>query len=205
MFTKGSNFSTEANLMSNDKVWPAMAKAYQESKGDLAERMLAALEAGQAVGGDIRGRQSAAIIIVKGKSSGKPWADKVFDLRVDDAAEPIKELRRLVTLQRAYNHMNAGDAAVEKGDHELALKEYSTAEDIVTKAEGILPSRLAEMIYWHAVELVNINRVDESLPLFKRAFSLEKGWIELTPRLPKVGLLPNDPKIIDRIVAQAKQ
>jgi uncharacterized Ntn-hydrolase superfamily protein len=200
----GREFSAQANLMSNDKVWPAMAKAYQESKGDLAERMLAALEAGQSVGGDIRGRQSAAIIIVKAKSSGKPWADKVFDLRVDDAAEPIKELRRLVTLQRAYNHMNAGDAAVEKGDHELALKEYSTAEDIVTKAEGVLPSRLAEMIYWHAVELVNINRVDESLPLFRRAFSLEKGWIELTPRLPKVGLLPNDPKVLERIMAQAK-
>lgn len=203
-FTAGKDFSTEANLMSNDQVWPAMAKAFEESKGDLAERMLVALEAGQAVGGDIRGRQSAAIIIVKAKSSGKPWADKVFDLRVDDAAEPIKELRRLVTLQRAYNHMNAGDAAVEKGDHELALKEYSTAEDIVTKAEGVLPSRLAEMIYWHAVELVNINRVDESLPLFKRAFSLEKGWIELTPRLPKVGLLPSDPKVLERIMAQAK-
>jgi uncharacterized Ntn-hydrolase superfamily protein len=203
-FQIGREFATQANLMANDKVWPAMAKAYSESKGDLAERMLAALEAGQAVGGDIRGRQSAAIIIVKAKSSGKPWADKVFDLRVDDAAEPIKELRRLVALQRAYNHMNAGDAAVEKGDHELALKEYSTAEDIVTKAEGVLPSRLAEMIYWHAVELVNINRVDEALPLFKRAFSMERGWIDLTPRLPKVGLLPNDPKVIERIMAQSK-
>lgn len=201
---EGTDFAAQANLMANDKVWPAMAKAYQESKGDLAERMLAALEAAQAAGGDIRGRQSAAIIIVKAKSSGKPWADKVFDLRVDDAAEPIKELRRLVTLQRAYNHMNAGDAAVEKGDHELALKEYAAAEEIASKTEGVLPSRLAEMIYWHAVELVNINRVDESLPLFKRAFALEKGWMELTPRLQKVGLLPNDPKVLERIMAQSK-
>ncbi|HWR15574.1 MAG TPA: DUF1028 domain-containing protein [Terriglobales bacterium] len=200
----GKDFSAQANLMANDKIWPAMAKAYQESKGDLAERMLAALEAAQAVGGDIRGRQSAAIIIVKAQSSGQPWKDKVFDLRVDDAAEPIKELRRLVTLQRAYNHMNAGDHAVELGDHELALKEYSTAEDTAAKAEGVLPSRVAEMMYWHAVELVNINRVDESLPLFKKAFAMEKGWIELTPRLLKVGLLPNDPKLLERILSQSK-
>lgn len=198
----GREFSTQANLMSNDKVWPAMAKAYQESKGDLAERLLSALEAGQAVGGDIRGRQSAAIIIVKAKSSGKPWADKIFDLRVDDAAEPIKELRRLVALQRAYNHMNAGDAAVEKGDNDLALKEYAAAEDLAAKTPDVLPSRLAEMIYWHAVELVNINRVDESLPLFKRVFAMEPNYKELTQRLPKVGLLPNDPKIIERIVKQ---
>jgi uncharacterized Ntn-hydrolase superfamily protein len=196
----GKEFSAQANLMSNDKVWPAMAKAYQESKGDLAERLLAALEAGQAVGGDIRGRQSAAIIIVKAKSSGKPWQDKVFDLRVDDAAEPIKELRRLVALQRAYNHMNAGDAAVEKSDHELALKEYSAAEEIAAKTPDVLPSRLAEMIFWHAVELVSINRVDEALPLFKRVFSMEPNYKELTQRLPKVGLLPNDPRVLERIM-----
>ncbi|MGH9531000.1 MAG: DUF1028 domain-containing protein, partial [Terriglobales bacterium] len=79
-----SEFGVQANLMSNDKVWPAMAKAYEETKGDLAERMLAALDAAQAAGGDIRGRQSAALIVVKAKSSGKPWEDRIFDLRVDD-------------------------------------------------------------------------------------------------------------------------
>ena len=120
----GHEFAAQANLMANDTIWPAMAKAYQASTGDLAERLLAALEAGQAAGGDIRGRQSAAIIVVKGTSTGKPWQDAVFNLRVDDAAEPIPELRRLVTLQRAYNRMNAGDLAVEHGDNEGALREY---------------------------------------------------------------------------------
>src|SRR5207248_1848101 len=105
----GEQYSTQANLMSNDNIWPAMAKAYEETKGDLAERLLAALDAAQSAGGDIRGRQSAAIVVVKAKSSGKPWEDRIFDLRVDDSTEPLKELRRLVTLQRAYNHMNAGD------------------------------------------------------------------------------------------------
>ena len=173
----GTDFSTEANLMSNDQVWPAMAKAYQESKGDLAERMLAALDAAQSVGGDIRGRQSAALIVVEGKRQNTPWEGRIFDLRVDDAAEPLTELRRLVSLQRAYNHMNAGDLAVEHKDNEAALREYSEAEKIASNTPGVLPSRLAEMIFWHAVALVNMNRVDDALPLFKKCFTIQKSWI----------------------------
>lgn len=201
---QGREFSTEANLMATDKVWPAMAKAFQETRGDLADRLLAALDAAQAVGGDIRGRQSAALIVVAGKPTGKPWADRVFDLRVDDHPEPLKELRRLVALNRAYNHMNAGDLAVEHKDNEAALREYSAAEKIASTTEGVLPSRLAEMTYWHAVALVNMGRVDDSLPLFRKVFAMDKNWAELTPRLPKVGLLPNDPKVTERIVQQAR-
>lgn len=188
----GKNFSVQANLMLSDTVWGAMAQAFENSKGDLAERMMAALEAAQAEGGDIRGKQSAALIVVAGKSTGKPWADKIFDLRVDDSPEPLAELRRLLLVHRAYNHMNAGDLAVEKGDNEGALREYSAAARLV-------PDN-AEMLYWHAVALVNMNRVDESLPLFRKVFSLDRNWLTLTPRLPKVGLLPDDPKIIERII-----
>ena len=189
----GTNFSVQANLMLNDKVWPAMARAFENTRGDLAERMLAALDAAQAAGGDIRGRQSAALIVVTGKPTGQAWKDRTFDLRVDDSPEPLKELRRLVRLQRAYNHMNAGDLAVEKKDNEGALREYSAAERLV-------PDN-AEMIYWHAVALVNMGRVDESLPLFRKVFAMDRNWITLTPRLPKSGLLPDDPKLIERIVS----
>ena len=198
----GDQYSVQANLMSNDKIWPAMAKAYEATKGDLATRMLAALDAAQAVGGDIRGRQSAAMIVVKAKSSGKPWVDRIFDLRVDDSPEPLKELRRLVTLQRAYNHMNAGDEATEHKDNEGALREYGAAEKLVDGVEGVPESRRAEMIYWHAVALVNMNRVEESLPLFKKAFAIEPNWRTLTARLPKSGLLPDDAKLITRITGQ---
>jgi uncharacterized Ntn-hydrolase superfamily protein len=193
----GTNFSVQANLMLNDKVWPAMARAFESAKGDLAERMLAALDAAQAAGGDIRGRQSAALIVVTGKPTGQAWKDRTFDLRVDDSPEPLRELRRLVRLQRAYNHMNAGDLAVEKKDNEAALREYSAAEKLV-------PNN-AEMIYWHAVALVNMGRVDESLPLFRKVFAMDRNWLTLTPRLPKSGLLPDDPKIIERIVAVGGQ
>jgi uncharacterized Ntn-hydrolase superfamily protein len=191
----GKNFSAQANLMLNDKVWPAMAQAFENTKGDLAERMLAALDAAQSVGGDIRGKQSAALVVVTGKPTGQSWKDRTFDLRVDDNPEPLNELRRLVTLQRAYNHMNAGDLAVEKKDNEGALREYSAAEKLV-------PDN-AEMIYWYAVALVNMGRVDESLPLFRKVFAMDRNWATLTPRLPKSGLLPNDPKIIERIVSEA--
>jgi uncharacterized Ntn-hydrolase superfamily protein len=191
----GQNFSVQANLMLNDKVWPAMARAFETTKGDLAERMMAALDAAQEAGGDIRGRQSAALIVVTGKPTGKPWADRIFDLRVDDSPEPLKELRRLVTLQRAYNHMNAGDLAVEKKDNEGALREYSAAEKLV-------PDN-AEMIYWHAVALVNMNRTEEALPIFRKVFAMDKNWVTLTPRLVKSGLLPDDEKLIARILAVA--
>jgi uncharacterized Ntn-hydrolase superfamily protein len=191
----GENFSVQANLMLNDKVWPAMARAFQETKGDLAERMLAALDAAQEAGGDIRGRQSAALIVVTGKPTGRAWADRLFDLRVDDSPQPLKELRRLVTLQRAYNHMNAGDLAVEKKDNEGALRDYGAAESLV-------PDN-AEMIYWHAVALVNMNRVEESLPLFRKVFAMDKNWVTLTPRLAKAGLLPDDAKLIERITSAA--
>jgi tetratricopeptide (TPR) repeat protein len=158
--------------------------------------MLAALDAAQSVGGDIRGRQSAAIIVVNGKPSGMAWKDRTFDLRVDDSPEPLVELRRLVTLQRAYNHMNAGDLAVEHKDNDGALREYSAAEKLVPDS--------AEMIYWHAVALVNMGRVDESLPLFRKVFALDKNWATLTPRLPKSGLMPDDTQLMKRILSVAK-
>jgi uncharacterized Ntn-hydrolase superfamily protein len=204
MLTIGRDFSAQANLMANDKIWPAMAKAYSESTGDLAERILAALDAAQSAGGDIRGKQSAALIVVSGKSSGKRWQDEVFNLRVDDNPTPLIELRRLVALQRAYNHMNAGDLATEHNDNEGALREYSAAEKIAATTAGIPQSRYAEMIYWHAVALINMKRVDEALPLFARAFEMEPRWRELTPRLPHAGLLPDDAKLIERIVSAHK-
>jgi len=193
----GNNYSVQANMMLSDTVWPAMSAAFENTKGDLTERMLAALEAAQTAGGDIRGKQSAALIVVTGKPTGQAWKDRVFDLRIDDSSEPLIELRRLVKLQRAYNHMNAGDLAVEHKDNEGALREYGAAEKLV-------PDN-AEMIYWHAIALVNMGRVDESLPLFRRVFAMDPNWATLTPRLPKSGLLPDDAKLIERILSVVKK
>jgi uncharacterized Ntn-hydrolase superfamily protein len=86
----GENYSVQANLMLNDRVWPAMADAFESAEGDLAERMMQALEAAQAVGGDIRGEQSAALVVVAGRNTGQPWSDRRFDLRVEDSSEPLR-------------------------------------------------------------------------------------------------------------------
>ncbi len=191
----GKNYSVQANLMLNDKIWPAMATAFEHATSDLAERMMAALDAAQSVGGDIRGRQSAAILIVKGKSTGRPWADRVMELRVEDSPEPLKELRRLVNINRAYDHMNNGDLAVEHNDVDGALKEYSTAETM-------FPDNV-EMKFWHAVALVNVGRVDQSLPLFKEIFARDNNWVTLVPRLPASGTLTADEAVIKKILSVA--
>jgi uncharacterized Ntn-hydrolase superfamily protein len=192
----GKNYSVQANLMLNDKVWPAMSKAFENTKGSLAERMLAALDAAQAQGGDIRGKQSAAILIVKGKSSGKPWQDKVLDVRVDDHLEPLKELRRLVRIAEAYHHSDLGDLALEKKDLKTALKEYA-------EAKRLYPESI-ELKFWEATALVNNGRVKESLPIFKEIFEKEPIWKELVKRLPSVDLLPKDEKVIKKILEVTK-
>ncbi|MCL4709165.1 DUF1028 domain-containing protein [bacterium] len=191
----GENFSVQANLMLNDKVWPAMKEAYQKTSGDLTDKMLAAMDAAQAVGGDIRGKQSAAILIVSGTNTGRPWADRVMELRVEDHPEPLQELRRLVHVHRAYQHMNAGDLAVEHNDMVKALAEYGAAQKM-------MPDNL-EMAYWTATSLVNAGRLEESLPLFKKVFTGDPNWAELTPRLPGVGLLNVDEAGMKKILGVA--
>lgn len=190
----GKNYSVQANLMEKPTVWPAMARAFESAQGDLTDRLLAALDAAQREGGDIRGRQSAAILVVKGKSTGRPWADRVVDLRVEDNPDPIVELKRLVGVRRAYNHMDAGDACSTKKDWDCAAREYGAAEQM-------LPDNM-EVVFWHAVTLVTGKRVDEALPLFRKVLAREPKWAELVTRLPAAGLLPADDQLIRRITGR---
>ena len=191
-----AQFSVQANMMANERIWPAMEKAYRGAQGDLADRMIAALEAAEAAGGDIRGRQSAALIVVNAQSTGRPWVDRKFDLRVEDHPQPVEELKRLVRLQRAYQHMNAGDLAMEKNDMATANSEYTAAQQSAP--------RLAEIPFWCAVTLVNGGKVEEALPLFKSVFEREKAWVTLIPRLVESEMLLNDPAVIKKILALAQ-
>ena len=191
----GAQYSVQANLMSNERIWPAMAQAYETTKGDLAARLLAALEAGQKAGGDIRGQQSAAIVIVKGKRSNKPWADRIMDLRVEDSPHPIQELERLVRTWRAYRNVDQGDAYATEGKIEDAMKAY---------AEG---ARLApgndEILFWQAASLWQLGREKEATPIFRKVFAHDHRWVELVPRLVPAGLLKDDPASLKRIAALA--
>jgi uncharacterized Ntn-hydrolase superfamily protein len=191
----GKNYSVQANMMANPRVWPAMATAFEQAPGDLADRMLAALEAAEKAGGDVRGRQSAAILIVKAKGTGRPWAgaDRVFDLRVEDHPAPVEELRRLIRLQRAYAHANRGDELMTEQKVDLALKEYEAASRLAPE--------IVELPFWHAVTLASIGREAEAAPIFKAVFAKEPIWSELLERLPPAGLFPKDPALIKRIQA----
>lgn len=197
----GDGYSVQANLMDRATVWDAMAQAYERSAGQpFAERLLAALEAAEAEGGDIRGKQSAAILIVaaeatRGEAGPEPWRDRKLDLRIDDHPDPLAELRRLYELHLAYEAMNAGDEAVAAGEMDRALERYSEAAE---RAPHIV-----ELPYWQAVTLVGNDRLDEALPIFRRVFAAEERWIELTRRLPGVGLLPDDPEVVTAILAVA--
>lgn len=191
------NFSVQANMMLNSTVPKAMEESFKTSKGQpLPERLIAALEAAQNEGGDIRGKQSAALLVFKGKASDQPWNDKIVDLRVDDSENPLIELKRLLKVQRAYEHMNNGDLAVEKNDMEKALKEYSAAEEMFPGNE--------EMLYWRAVTMANNGMLDEALPLFKKIFEKNMNWHEMTKRITKNGLLTVDKESLNKILGQVK-
>lgn len=178
----GENFSVQANMMLNDKVVPAMAKAFKENSHlPLAERVMKVLFAAQEAGGDIRGKQSAALIVVNAKPVEESWMDKKIDLRVDDDENPLIKLQQLLHLHTAYEFLNRGDEAIGEGDMEKALKEYSAAEEL-------FPDNL-EMKYWKAIAMANNGLLKEAIPIFKEIFNKDDNWRELTRRLPKSDLL----------------
>lgn len=178
----GADYAVQANMMLNDDVVPAMSKAFINHRDlPLAERVLKVLQAAQAAGGDIRGKQSAALIVVGPNLVEEVWSDHLIDLRVDDHQDPLEELDRLLSVHRAYEHMNRGDLAVEHQDMESALREYGAAEQM-------FPRNL-EMKYWKAVALANNGRMEEALPVFEYVFNRDNNWRELTRRLPASGLL----------------
>ena len=190
----GENYSVQANMMANGTVPKAMAVAFEKTKGDLADRMMAALEAAEAEGGDIRGKQSAAMVIVSGEPSGVDWKDTKLSLRIEDHPTPLIELKRLIRVHRAYQHANMGDHYMETEEIDKALIEYS-------KAAEYYPEN-AELPYWSAVALANGGRLEEALPVFRSVFQRNPDLKTMTPRLVKSGLLPDDKSLISKIMNQ---
>ena len=177
----GDGFSCQANLMEKDTVWDAMAAAFEATGAPLAERMMAALEAAEAEGGDIRGKQSAAMLVVAGTNTGRPWDDRIIDLRVEDAAEPLPELRRLLRIKRAY--MTAGDAdqLEESGDkHAAAAK--------LQEALAIAPEMI-ELRFMAGVTMVSAGDVDGGCALIAEVVTKDGRWIETLRRLVAAGLV----------------
>ncbi len=191
---QGKHFSVQANMMLKNTVWNAMATAFEQHKGSLSERMLAALKAAENEKGDIRGRQSAAILIVKGTATGNSWEDTVMDLRVEDHQNPIAELERLITIHKAYDFMNKGDLAMEKGNSK-------EAESLYLEAQKLFPNHI-EMQYWYAINLINNQQIDKALPILKSIFKQDANWKILTQRLVKSELLQISKNDLDKVLKQ---
>ncbi len=181
----GDGFSCQANLMEKDTVWAAMAQAFTSTDAPLAERMMAALEAAEAEGGDIRGKQSAAMLVVTGSPKGRFWEDRIIDLRVEDAPEPLPELRRLLRIRRAYMALSEADRLSESGDR--------TAAD-AKSAEAIrIAPEMVEIRFWTGLDMAMAGDMDGGCMLMAEVVR-EKGvrWMETLRRLAMVDRVPAD-------------
>jgi uncharacterized Ntn-hydrolase superfamily protein len=188
-----SHYSIQANMMEDENVVYAMRKAYEDNDTlSLAERVIAAMKAAQASGGDIRGKQSSALIVVGKDAPKQPWNDKKIDLRVEDHKTPVEELSRLLNSHRAYEFMERGDVAMENNNPKDALDAYNAAEKL-------LPSN-DEIKFWKAVALVNSDQVKMSIPIFERLFMNDKRWQRLLKRLPASNLVTIDKSALDYLL-----
>jgi uncharacterized Ntn-hydrolase superfamily protein len=171
----GDGFSCQANLMERDTVWAAMAAAFESTDAPLAERMMAALEAAEAEGGDIRGKQSAAMVVVAGTSTGRPWKDCIIDLRVEDAPEPLPELRRLLRIKRAYMTASEADGLEEAGDMAAAIAKLH---------EGLaIAPEMVELRFMTGVAMATAGDVEGGSALVAEAMRKNVRWLETLRRL----------------------
>jgi uncharacterized Ntn-hydrolase superfamily protein len=177
----GDGFSCQANLMERDTVWDAMHEAYTSAHAPLAERMMAALEAAEAEGGDIRGRQSAAMLVVSGTPTGRSWEERIIDLRVEDSPDPLAELRRLLRVKRAYLTNTDADRMEGAGETEAAAEK---------RAEGLrLAPEMVELKFWTGLGMAEKGDVDAGSALIAEAVRKDRRWIEALNRLVAVDLL----------------
>jgi uncharacterized Ntn-hydrolase superfamily protein len=190
--TLGDGFSCQANLMEKDTVWDAMARAFTTSDAPLAERMMAALEAAEAEGGDIRGKQSAAMVVVAPTGTGRPWNDRIIDLRVEDSVEPLPELRRLLRIKRAYMTAGDADALEEKGDLAGAIAK-------LREALAIAPE-MVELRVMTGVTMASAGDLDGGCALIAEAVRKNARWVETLHRFAAVDLVK--PEVVAAIEAR---
>ena len=169
---EGESFSAQANMMASADVWPAMAEAFESGSGPLPRRLLAALDAGEAAGGDVRGRQSAALVVVPAK--GEPW-QRTVELRIEDHHDPLGELRRLLDLADAYAFATEGDDLVGEGRHAEVAERYRRAAELA-------PAN-AELLFWAGLALAQGGDLESGAERVRSAIEMHTGWRDLLARL----------------------
>ncbi|MDV3276922.1 MAG: DUF1028 domain-containing protein [Nitrososphaerales archaeon] len=186
--TQGKSVSCQGNIMRNGRVWTAMRKSYEKNaRLPLPERLVAALEAGEAAGGDARGKQSAAILVVSGEKTSSYWEGRVVELRVEDHPEPVPELKRLLRFKRGYDWVDKGDGYIASGKLAAALKAYERALELVPEVD--------EIKYWVGVSLLPTKRRERGLDLLKEVFAKDRSYVKMTKAIVKAGSLPIDPSV----------
>jgi uncharacterized Ntn-hydrolase superfamily protein len=186
----GPGWSVQANMMLRPTVPDAMAAAWTGSTGvPLAARMLSVLRAAQAEGGDVRGRQSAAMLIVS--IGAAELLDTILDVRVDDSADPLAELERLCVLGEAYREHELG-LGVLAADPGRALAHW-------TRAAALAPGN-TELAFWRAVALASAGQRAEARRILLELFAASPQWRTMLSRLPAAGLLPGDPGLLDDLL-----
>jgi uncharacterized Ntn-hydrolase superfamily protein len=191
----GDGYACQGNLLMNEGTWDVMAEAFEGAQGELINRMIAALEAGEEAGGDLRGKRSAAVIVVNGRFTGDPAEDIAFDLRVEDHDRPLTELRRLMVLKKAFHHNSSGDHYLRNGDFEAAVREFSIAESLAPDHD--------ELVFWRAVALVNAGHMNEAEPMFRKLFRSSDSWRVMVERVARSRFLPDDPAVVESILRLA--
>ncbi|MDE1852668.1 MAG: DUF1028 domain-containing protein [Thaumarchaeota archaeon] len=190
----GEQFSCQANLMRNDSIWGAMKESYQKNEdAPLAERLVEALQAGEEAGGDVRGKQSAAILVVSGQAQPSQWAGRVMDLRVEDNPDPIPELRRLVRYKRGYDW-------VDKGDEYLASRDYPNALEAYRKGLELVPE-VDELRYWVGLSYLATSEKERGRDMLREVFKKDGSWVQLTRDLVRTQAVPVDPASIQDLLS----
>ena len=190
----GDGYVCLGNMLLREDTWDAMGSAFEAAAGELHHRMLAALEAAQNNGGDLRGRRSAAMIVVNAKATGDPAEDTLLDLRVEDHTSPVKELRRLVTLWEAYDHNTRGGHHLRHGEYDQAIKAFMRAEELAPEE--------AELVFWRGVAMVNAGYLEEARPLFRGLFKASDHWALLLTRVARNRFLPHDPELLRTLIPE---
>lgn len=191
----GDGVSVQANMMERPTVWPAMLAAYGSASGDLADRLMAALRAAEAEGGDVRGRQSAVLLVVPGRADAKPF-ERRFDLRVDDHRAPLDELARLLRVGRAYEAFEASDGAAEEGRIEEAVA-------LSAEAHALAPAD-DQIALWHAVLSARAGRLDEARALYAEAAAAEPRAAEHLRRFARSGHLPEVETVLGVLLGEPR-
>jgi uncharacterized Ntn-hydrolase superfamily protein len=178
----GPDCCAQGNMLTQDNCWGAMVAAFADTEGSLTDRLLAALEAAEREGGDARGRQAGRILVMRDESTGTTWQDRVIDVGVVDHADPVRELRRLVTVKVAYDHLNEALELASRGEMNAAADEADAAHGLASEDDQIS--------FWRATILGGAGRIPEAAEAMREATAANSGWAEFLRRCVAAGLVP---------------